>query len=311
VPNREPRGILITGTTGQVGGALLEALQPLVPIAGEIHAPNRDRLNLADPDSIRAAVRSLRPRWILNPAAYTAVDQAESEPALARAINTDAPRILGEEAHQLGAAVLHFSTDYVFDGQSPTPYRENDLTAPINVYGATKRDGELALAATGAAHIILRTSWVYGATGKNFLLTVLRVAAQRPEMKIVADQHGAPTWSHDLASLAAHILAHCEHQSSSQPLAHAVTPIQGIYHATSAGETTWFGFAQEALRQHQTAAPQTRYAQLLPIPTAEYPTPAPRPRNSRLDGTKLFDTFAYRLPPWQDSLSRVLTQLPA
>jgi len=306
-----PGGILITGSTGQVGGALLEALQPLIPLAGELHTPTRDHLDLADASSIRAAVRFLRPRWIVNPAAYTAVDKAESEPDLARAINTDAPRILGEEAHKLGAAVLHFSTDYVFDGQSPTPYREDHPTNPINIYGSTKRDGELALAATGAAHIILRTSWVYGATGKNFLLTVLRVAAERPQMKIVADQHGAPTSSHDLAHLAAHILTWSEGESAARhlPLATAVSPIQGVYHATSAGETTWFGFAQEALRLRQLASPETRFAGLIPIPTAEYPTPARRPLNSRLDCSKLLATFGYRIPPWQDSLGRVLARI--
>ena len=287
--------ILITGATGQVGGELLK----LFP---HVLAPTRAELDLADPDSIRAYLRATQPTWIINPAAYTAVDKAESEPELAHAINAEAPRILGEEAARLGAAVLHFSTDYVFPGEGSVPYTEDAPTGPLGVYGATKLAGELALAATGAAHLIFRTSWVYGATGKNFLLTVLRVAAQRPEMKIVDDQHGAPTWSHDLAQLSAQILAQ-------MPSPEAVKEVSGIYHAVSSGETTWFGFASEALHLRRLSDPQTAYGTLLPIPGSEYPTPARRPQNSRLDCSKLLRTFNIRLPRWQDSLEQVVASL--
>jgi dTDP-4-dehydrorhamnose reductase len=286
--------ILITGATGQVGSALLKTLAN----AGEIHAPGRDQLDLADHTSIRAAVRFLRPRWIINPAAYTAVDKAESEPALAQAINADAPRILGEEALKCGATVLHFSTDYVFDGTLDRPYTEQDPTNPTSIYGSTKLLGEQALAATGAPHIILRTSWVYAATGKNFLLTILRLARERAitnqPLKIVADQQGAPTSAAELARITAAILD---------------KPTPGIYHATSSGSTTWHGFAQEIVRQTRIAHPGTAFADPIPISTAEFPTPARRPANSRLDCTKLHGTFNLRLPNWQDSLAKVFTEL--
>ena len=240
---------------------------------------------------------------ILNPAAYTAVDKAESEPEMARAINAEAPGILGEEARKLNARIIHFSTDYVFPGEGTQPYLESDATAPLNVYGATKLAGEQALAASGASHVILRTSWVYAGTGKNFLLTVLRIAAQRaaaapagsePEpMNIVADQHGAPTSALELARLTQHLLNHGAVES-------------GVYHAAGAGETTWFGFAQEAIRQQLATHPGLHFTNLLPIPTSAYPTPARRPLNSRLDCTKLERACGFRFKSWQDALSEIL-----
>lgn len=275
--------ILITGTTGQVGGELLRLFPDAL-------APTRADLDLSDESSIRTYIRHHTPRWIINPAAYTAVDKAESEPQLAAAINTDAPRILGEEAAKIGTSVLHFSTDYVFDGTGPTPYVETDPTNPLGVYGATKLAGEQALAATGAAHIILRTSWVYGATGKNFLLTILKLAAQRPELSIVVDQTGAPTWSRDLATLTASIIAANPTES-------------GIYHATAQGSTTWHGFATEFLRLANIPT------KLLPIPTSAYPTPARRPANSLLNCDKLHQTFGIRLPHWQTSLATVMSEV--
>jgi dTDP-4-dehydrorhamnose reductase len=281
----EPQKILITGTTGQVGGEI----HRLFPAA---LSPTRAELDLTDQASIRTYVRQTNPRWIVNPAAYTAVDKAESEPALAHAINADAPRILGEEARKIGATVLHFSTDYVFDGAKSTPYLEDDPTNPLGVYGASKLAGEQSLAATGAAHIILRTSWVYGATGKNFLRTILKLAAERRELKIVADQHGAPTAAVDLATLTAQIVA--------------APPVpSGLYHATSSGATTWHGFASEALRLANIRTT------LVPIPTSAYPTPARRPANSRLNCEKLRHTFNLQLPPWQQSLAKVMDQLSA
>jgi dTDP-4-dehydrorhamnose reductase len=297
--------ILVTGATGQVGSALTKALAG----AGEIHAPGRDQLDLADHTSIRAAVRFLRPRWIVNPAAYTAVDKAESEPELAHAINADAPRILGEEARKIGAAVIHFSTDYVFDGTKSSPYVESDPTNPLSVYGRTKLAGEQALAASEAAHLILRTSWVYAATGKNFLLTILKLAQVKPELKIVADQHGAPTTSHDLARLTAHLIAHCEAESSARGLHLASVLHPGVYHATSAGETTWHGFASEFLRLQHLAHPEIPLANLIPIPSSEYPTPAHRPANSRLDCEKLYRTFGFRMPDWRDSAAAVMAEI--
>ena len=296
--------ILITGSTGQIGGELVSLFGEGL---GQIHASTRDELDLSDAASIRSAIRFLRPRWIINPAAYTAVDKAESEPELAHAINAEAPRILGEEARRIGAAIIHFSTDYVFDGAKSDPYLESDPTNPLGVYGASKLAGEQALAATGAAHIVLRTSWVYGATGKNFLRTILKLAAERPELKIVDDQHGAPTWSHDLARLAAHIVAHCETESTARQvtLNSVISPHASVYHATSQGETTWHGFASEALRQSNIPNPAT----LIPIPTSAYPTPARRPANSRLNCEKLYRTFGFRLPPWQQSLTTVLSHL--
>ena len=293
--------VLITGSTGQIGGELVSLFVPFGERFGQIHAPTRDQLDLADPASIRSTIRFLRPRWIINPAAYTAVDKAESEPGLAHAINAEAPRILGEEAHRIGAAIIHFSTDNVFDGDSPRSYLESDPTNPLGVYGASKLAGEQALAATEAAHIILRTSWVYGATGKNFLRTILKLAGERTRLNIVSDQHGAPTWSHDLARLAAHIVAHCETQSSGRQ----ITLNSGTYHAAAQGETTWHGFASEAVR----LANLPNAAILTAIPTSDYPTPARRPANSRLNCEKLYRTFGFRLPPWQQSLTTVVSQL--
>lgn len=295
-----PRGpILVTGSTGQVGGELVRLLAPL----GTVYAPTRAELDLANPDSIRNVIRSIKPRWIVNPAAYTAVDRAESELDAAHAINAVAPGILGEEAARLGAAVLHFSTDYVYPGEGSEPYLESAAPGPLGVYGATKLAGEQALAASGVPHIILRTSWVYGATGRNFLLTVLRVAREKAEMSIVDDQHGAPTWSRELARLAAAMLAQA-------PDAIAARSFTGIYHAAAQGETTWFGFAQEALRLRAQQQPQTRFARLLPISTAAYPTPARRPANSRLSTAKLTQAFGFHFMPWQEALAAVVAEIP-
>jgi dTDP-4-dehydrorhamnose reductase len=265
------RPILVTGVNGQVGAELASLLAPL----GQVHALKRSELDLASPENIRQVVQALNPRWIVNPAAYTAVDRAESEPDLAYAINGIAPGILGEEAAKIGAGV----------------------------YGASKLAGEQALAASGAAHIILRTSWVYGATGKNFLLTILRVAREKQQMSIVADQYGAPTWARDLARLAATILA-------AAPNAVAAAASQGIYHAAGSGETTWFGFATEAIRQRRLMEPQARFADILPIPTSGYPTPAKRPANSRLDCAKLKAAFGFQFPHWEQSLAEVLAEIP-
>ena len=297
--------ILLTGSTGQVGSELLRTLAPL----GEVVAPARDALDLADAASIRAAIRSLRPRWIVNPAAYTAVDRAESEPELAYAINAEAVRVIGEEARAVGAGVLHFSTDYVFNGAGTSPYVETDATEPVSVYGASKLAGEKALAATGAGHLIFRTSWVYGAHGKNFLLTILKLARERETLRVVADQHGAPTWSRDLAKMTAHVIAQCEAAAKGRTLSDVLSDVGGIYHAAAHGETTWYGFATEAVRLEREREPQARLARIEPINTAGYPTPAKRPANSRLCGYKLTRQFEWYMMDWQESLQQVLREL--
>ena len=293
--------VLVTGGTGQVGGAIAAALGG----RGEVVTPARAELDLTSEQSIRQFVRELKPRWILNPGAYTAVDKAESEPELARAINAEAPRILGEEAARLGAMVVHFSTDYVFPGTGSSPYRETDATGPLSVYGTSKLAGEQALAASGAAHVVLRTSWVYGATGKNFLLTMLRLGRERgasgQALKIVDDQHGAPTSAAELARVTLGVMAVFPQDAAG---------LQGVYHVAGAGETTWFGFAREIFRLRQEAEPETRWAELVPIGTAEFPTPARRPPNSRLDCSRLASAFGLRPAPWQEELAAVMAQVP-
>ena len=291
----EPLRLVVTGAAGQVGGELLQSLATL----GDVFAPTRAEMDLAEPVSMETYLREVKPHWIVNPAAYTAVDKAESEPDLAHAINAVAPGVIGREALSFNAKVIHFSTDYVFNGQGTTPWVETDPTGPLGVYGTTKLAGEQALLATGAEAIVLRTSWIYGATGKNFLRTILDLSKARDELRIVADQHGAPTWGRDLAQLSAHII-----RTNDQK------PASGIYHAAGGGETTWAGFADEVIRLTQARFPQAKLATITPIPSSEYPTPAARPANSRLNCTKLNQTFGYAMLDWHDSLTRVLAELP-
>lgn len=297
--------ILLTGVTGQVGAELARTLLPL----GELVAPLRDELDLTDVSSLREMIRSVRPRWIVNPGAYTAVDRAESEPELAYAINVDAVRAMGEEAREIGAGVIHFSTDYVFDGQGTTPYLETDATGPVGVYGASKLAGEQALAKTGAGYMVFRTSWVYGATGKNFLRTILKAARERDRLRVVADQHGAPTWSRDLARMTARVIERTEQRAAGRELSDALSEFRGIYHASGAGETTWFGFAAEAIAMLRKREPDAKLAELDAITTAEYPTPARRPANSRLNCEKLAGTFGWKMMNWRDSLHEVMGEL--
>lgn len=284
--------ILLTGKNGQVGWELQRTLAPL----GEVVAVDRQVLDLNRPDSIRSVIREVKPDLIVNPAAYTAVDRAESEPELAMAVNGVAPGIMAEEAKRLGAAMIHYSTDYVFDGTKTTPYTEEDIPNPINVYGKTKLAGELAIQAVGVPHLILRTSWVYGMRGRNFLLTVLRLAKERDELRIVGDQFGAPTWSRMIAEVTSQILA----QNFSQ-----LAAIKGIYNLTAAGETSWFGFTQTILDIHSSRSPVHVPVgpKVFSIATSEYPLPAPRPLYSIMSNNKMHHTFGIRIPLWKDSLA--------
>jgi dTDP-4-dehydrorhamnose reductase len=297
--------ILVTGSTGQVGAELLRTLAPL----GKVVAPSRAEMDLANTDTVRAKIREVRPRWIVNPAAYTAVDKAENEPELAYAINAEAVRAIGEEARAIGAGVIHFSTDYVFPGTGTAPYVEADETAPVSVYGASKLAGEKLLAESGAEHMIFRTSWVYGAHGKNFLLTILKAARERERLRVVADQHGAPTWSRDLGRMTAHVIGRVEEAAAGRDLNEAMREFNGVYHAAGAGETTWHGFAVEAVRREHERQPRLRLAEVDAISTAEYPTPARRPANSRLNCGKLAATFAWKMMDWRGSLLEVMKEL--
>ena len=282
--------ILLTGKTGQVGYELERSLQGL----GEIIALDRSQMDLANLDQVRDVIRSVKPDLIINPAAYTAVDQAESEPELAMRINGEAPGVMAEEAKKLGAAMIHYSTDYVFDGSKSTPYVETDPTCPTNVYGATKLAGEQAIQAAGIPHLILRTSWVYGIRGKNFLLTMLRLAQERDELRIVADQYGAPTWCRTIADTTAQIVAQAKDAQSGTEWWQERS---GIYHLTAQGQTTWFGFTQAILEN----AAISRKPVLIPITTQDYPLPAKRPAHSVMSSQKLISEFC-QLPIWQDAL---------
>ncbi|HDV6324204.1 TPA: dTDP-4-dehydrorhamnose reductase [Burkholderia cenocepacia] len=288
--------ILVTGVNGQVGFELLRSLQGL----GRVVACDRSMLDLSDLDRVRSVVRELKPSIIVNPAAYTAVDKAETDVDAARRLNAEVPRAFAEEAARLGAALVHYSTDYVFDGTKEGAYVETDATNPQNVYGLTKLEGEQAIAATGCAHLILRTSWVYGRRGKNFLLTMLKLGSERPELRVVADQVGAPTWSKTIATATAHIVA----QALAVDDADWWAQRSGVYHFTSAGATSWHGFAEaifaQAMGEH---APK-----VLPIPASDYPVPAKRPSNSRLSHDKLTEAFGLRLPDWADALKLCLSE---
>jgi dTDP-4-dehydrorhamnose reductase len=296
-PSR-PMRILVTGRDGQLGWELVRALSPL----GQVTSTSRAELDLASYDSIRAALRATRPQLIVNAAAYTAVDRAESEPDLARRINADAVATLAAEAKQIGAAIIHYSTDYVFDGAKSSPYTEEDATNPPGVYGETKLAGEQALVQAGIPYLVLRTSWVYGARGKNFLRTILKLAAEKPELRIVDDQLGAPTWSRDIAQATTAVAKRWFQNDTEEH--------SGIYHLTAAGETSWYGFAREATRMCVDLFPGgANFARLVPIATAEYPTPAARPKNSRLDCGKIAQTFGVKLPLWTDSLAAVVREI--
>ncbi len=294
--------ILLTGKHGQVGFEL----QRVLASVGEIHAVGRAECDLADASAICTLVRSVKPNLIVNAAAYTAVDKAESEPELAHAVNAVAPGVLGEEAAKLGAWVVHYSTDYVFDGTKAGAYAEDDLTNPLNVYGCTKRDGEIALQQSGARYLLLRTSWVVGGHGNNFAKTILRVAHEREQLNVVADQYGAPT----SAALLADVTAQLVRQKQREGEEHFSS---GLYHLVAGGETTWCDYARFVVSEALTVGTSLKLAPdgIRGIPSSDYPTASKRPANSRMDTGKLRRTFGVELPDWQSGVRHVLRQILA
>ena len=291
----QPAPILLLGAGGQVGWELRRSLATLGPVT----ALTRDRLDLENIVALRELVRAAAPRLIVNAAAYTAVDRAEQETRRAELLNAVVPRVLAEEAERAGSALVHYSTDYVFAGDSVRPYQEDDATGPVNCYGATKLAGEQAILATGAAALIFRTSWVYGLRGGNFLLTVKRLAEQQDRLRIVDDQLGAPTWSRSIADATAHVLARGWPDVAGYCAAH-----RGLYHLSCAGSTSWWQFAKHIV-QHLYAT-HDRKISVDAIKTHEYPTPARRPAYSVLDGQRLTQTFAIQMPAWDDALALAL-----
>lgn len=290
--------ILLAGKNGQVGWELQRALATL----GEVIALDRHGLDLADPDSIRRVVREHKPNLIVNAAAYTAVDKAEEEPDLAMVVNGMAPGVLAEEAKRLGAALVHYSTDYVFDGNKNAPYSEGDAPNPINVYGRTKLAGEQAIQAVGTPYLIFRSSWVYGARGKNFLLTILRLARERDELRVVNDQIGAPTSSRMVAQLTAHVLTHISCRGK------AVQDYSGVYHLAATGQASWFEFAG-AILEWAKIKPGDQTKVLRPITTREYSTTAERPKYSAMSSCKIAEKFSLNIPSWQSMLGLCMSDM--
>jgi dTDP-4-dehydrorhamnose reductase len=292
--------ILLFGKNGQLGWELQRSLASL----GEVIALGSAECNIADADAIRTAVREVRPRLIVNAAAYTAVDKAESDVEQAMAVNARAPGIIGEEAARIGAWVIHYSTDYVFDGTAKQPYVETDTTNPINVYGRSKLAGELALQAVLEQHLILRTSWVLGAHGGNFARTMLRLAAERDSIQVVVDQWGTPTSTILLADSTAQLIRQANMEGE-------INFPFGLYHLTAAGETNWCDYARFVIAAAEIAGKPLRLgpSDVAPITAAEYPLPAPRPANSRLNTEKFRTTFGLPLPHWEDGVRQVLMQV--
>lgn len=294
--------ILLTGVTGQVGWELQRTLMTLgevIPVGRNITNTSL-RMDLAQPDTIRRVIREVKPDLIVNPAAYTAVDKAESEPALAMMVNGIAPGVIAEEAKRLGAAMVHYSTDYVFDGTSQVPYTESDITNPQNVYGETKFAGEKAIQAVAVPHLIFRTSWVYGMRGKNFLLTMLKLCKERKEIRVVDDQVGAPTWSRMIAEATAQVLSGNRRNVSGYLVGQG-----GLYNLTASGKTSWCGFARAIFEND---IRERKLERLVGISTDEYPTDAKRPSYSLLDGGKLAEIFGLVLPEWERCLELAIAE---
>jgi dTDP-4-dehydrorhamnose reductase len=303
--------ILLTGKRGQIGAKLAM----LLPHLGDVAAFDRHELDLLDPVQVRRAIRDTQPNMIVNAAAYTSVDQAEREEKQARIINVDAPALMAEEAKRIGASLVHYSTDYVFDGSSSLPYAETDQPNPINVYGKTKLAGEEAIRAVGAQHLIFRTAWVYGTTGRNFLLTILRLATEREELKVVDDQLGAPTWSQEIATATERILRQLSQQGGN-----LISKFGGTYHMTAASKTNWFEFAKVILEEASRMPRGIPWFEaatkgqplvtrcVTAIRTEEYPTPARRPSYSVLSNSRLKQDFGFELPAWSLQLRAVFAE---
>jgi dTDP-4-dehydrorhamnose reductase len=292
--------ILLFGQGGQVGWELQRAMAPLGQVIGLDHDSSELHANFATPEGLAATVRAVRPDVIVNAAAHTAVDKAESEPELARAINATAPGVLAREAALIGATLVHYSTDYVFDGSGDQPRSETAATGPLSVYGATKLEGEQLIQASGCRHLILRTSWVYAARGGNFAKTMLRLAAERDSLNVIDDQIGAPTGADLLADVTAHALRSLRQQPE----------LGGLYHCVASGQTSWYGYALHVIEQARAHAQPIRVAAhaIRPIPTRDYPTPAARPLNSRLANQRLQQAFDLLLPDWQQGVDRMLAE---
>jgi dTDP-4-dehydrorhamnose reductase len=292
--------ILLLGKNGQVGWELQRALQPL----GTVIALDRKGEgglvgDLSDLQGLRRTLCDLRPDVVVNAAAYTAVDKAESEPALARRINTEAPEVIARCVAKLGGWMVHYSTDYVFDGSGSQSWREGDPTGPLSVYGQSKLEGECAIQASGCKHLIFRTSWVYAARGGNFAKTMLRLAAEREELRVIDDQIGAPTGAELIADVTALTLRTAQNRPETS----------GLYHLAAAGEVSWHGYAALVIEQARLRGIPLSVQRIIPIATHEYPTPAQRPLNSRLDCQKLKSTFRLNLPGWQAGLNRMLIEI--
>jgi dTDP-4-dehydrorhamnose reductase len=293
--------ILLLGKNGQVGWELQRSLAPL----GELLALDRHSSehcgDLSQPERLAQTVLAWRPDVVVNAAAHTAVDKAESEPELARCLNATAPAALAQAAAQIGALLVHYSTDYVFNGQGQSPWQEDDASGPLSVYGQTKREGEQAIVASGCAHLVFRTSWVYAARGGNFAKTMLRLAAEREHLTVIDDQWGAPTGAELLADVTAHAVVHALRDRQN---------LSGIYHLAAAGETTWHGYASHVIAQARQLQPGLvlKVNEIAPVPTSAFPTPAQRPRNSRLNTQKLRQAFGLVLPAWQHGVNRMLAE---
>lgn len=288
--------ILLTGKTGQVGWELQRTLAPF----GRVIALDRTQMNLIDPDSIRKAIRDASPDIIVNAAGYTAVDKAETEPDLAMQVNATGPGVMAEEARRIRALLVHYSTDYVFDGTSAEPYVEDDEPNPLNVYGKSKLEGERAIAASGCAHLILRASWIYSNRGTNFLLTILRLARERQELAVVDDQIGSPTWARALAESTTELLGRVKHAGEEC----------GVFHLSASGYTSRYDFARKIIQTAQQISDETSgWAKVRPITTSEYPLPAARPLNCATSKAKMNEVFDIEVPPWTDQLDACLREL--
>jgi dTDP-4-dehydrorhamnose reductase len=305
--------ILLIGKTGQVGTELAALLAP----SADLVALGRRELDLSKPSLIRQTVRDIQPQVILNAAAYTDVNRAESEQSIAQSINADAPAVLAGEAKRIGAMLVHYSTDYVFDGKKNSPYEEDDIPNPLNVYGATKLAGERAIQEVGISHLIFRTSWVYGTRGRNFMLTMLRLAKERDELKVVGDQIGAPTWSREIAAATIRIVLELTSQGQK-----AFSTSSGLYHLTAGGQTSWHDFANAIFEEASGTTSQPPWLaaltggsgvvppRIVPISTAEFPTPAERPAYSVLSNRRITQTLGIELAHWRAQLRSAFAATP-